>query len=96
MPTIIAIQSRLRIGLCLCWLSPQRRTFKEDIQAAECLVRVNRVGLTVRRSLPVYPDERTFSDANGMSQRCHFRTHALQQRAMHSRAGGESVYTTNR
>jgi hypothetical protein len=31
---------------------------------------VNRVVLTARRSLPVYPDERTYSEPVGMSQRC--------------------------
>src|SRR5215216_4677830 len=30
---------------------------------------VNRVVLTARRSLPVFPDKQTFSDADGMSQR---------------------------
>ncbi len=33
-------------------------------------LRVNRVVLTVRCSLPVYPDERTSSEPVGMSQRC--------------------------
>ena len=33
----------------------------------------------VCRPLPVYPDEQTFSGSVGMSQRCHFRTHAVQQ-----------------
>jgi hypothetical protein len=40
---------------------------------------VNRVILTARASLPVYPDKQTFSDSVGMSQRSHQRTHALQQ-----------------
>jgi hypothetical protein len=31
---------------------------------------VNRVNLTERRPLPVLPDERTFSETVGMSQRC--------------------------
>jgi hypothetical protein len=31
---------------------------------------VNRVVLTVRRSLPVYPDTQTFSESVGMSQTC--------------------------
>src|SRR5216684_8675867 len=38
-----------------------------------CPSRVNRVVLTVRCSLPVYPDERTSSEPVGMSQRCHKR-----------------------
>jgi hypothetical protein len=29
--------------------------------------------LTFGRSLPVYPDERTFSESVGMSQKCHER-----------------------
>ena len=44
-----------------------------------CPSRVNRVVLTVRCSLPVYPDERTSSEPVGMSQRCHKPTHAPQQ-----------------
>ena len=35
------------------------------------LLWVNRVVLTARRSLPVYPDERTYSEPVRMSQRCH-------------------------
>jgi hypothetical protein len=31
---------------------------------------VNRVILTMRRPLPVYPDKQTFSASIGMSQRC--------------------------
>jgi hypothetical protein len=30
----------------------------------------NRVTLTKRRSLPLYPDKQTFSESVGMSQRC--------------------------
>jgi hypothetical protein len=33
---------------------------------------VNRVTLTARRSLPVFPDERTFSGSVGMSERCRY------------------------
>ena len=33
-----------------------------------------RVGLTVRPSLPVYPDNQTFSESDGMSQRCQEAT----------------------
>jgi hypothetical protein len=35
---------------------------------------VNRNGLTVRRSLPVYPEKQTFSEPVGMSQRCQVAT----------------------
>jgi hypothetical protein len=35
-----------------------------------------RVILIVRRPLPVLPDERTFSESVGMSQRCQFRKSA--------------------
>jgi hypothetical protein len=35
--------------------------------------------LTVGPSLPVYPDQQTFSDADRMSRRCHLQTHAPQQ-----------------
>jgi predicted ester cyclase len=34
--------------------------------------------LTVGRPLPVYPDEQTFSEPVGMSQRCHFRTFSFE------------------
>ena len=32
---------------------------------------VNRVVLTVQRSLPVFPEKQTFSVSVGMSQKCH-------------------------
>jgi hypothetical protein len=32
---------------------------------------VNRVVLTVHRSLPVFPEKQTFSVSVGMSQKCH-------------------------
>jgi hypothetical protein len=38
---------------------------------------VNRVVLTVVRSLPVYPDKRTSSDRPGMSGWCQQRTKAV-------------------
>src|SRR3979409_1737334 len=40
--------------------------------------------LAVRRSLPVCPDEQTFSESIGMSQTCHERTHALTKHLPHS------------
>jgi hypothetical protein len=40
---------------------------------------VNHAILRVRRSLPIYPDERTFSVSVDMSQKCQFRTHAPQR-----------------
>src|SRR5882672_6400749 len=43
-------------------------------QPAQWPVWVKRVVLTVGCSLPVYPDERTYSESVGTSQRCHFRT----------------------
>lgn len=39
---------------------------------------VNRVVLTARPSLPVYPEQRTLSDRLGMSQRCHNGRRLLQ------------------
>src|SRR5712671_4755946 len=44
---------------------------------SSCVVRNGSVKsdvLTVSRSLPVYPDQRTFSEPVGMSQRCQHRT----------------------
>jgi hypothetical protein len=35
--------------------------------------RVKRIILTVRQSLPVFPDKRTISEPVGMSQTCHNR-----------------------
>jgi hypothetical protein len=44
---------------------------------------VNLVVLTVGQPLPVSPDERTSSELVGMSQRCHYRAHAVQQWRRH-------------
>jgi hypothetical protein len=38
--------------------------------------------LTGSRSLPIFPDQRTFLVSVGMSQRCHEETLALQQTAL--------------
>jgi len=47
----------------------------QSVQTGNFLpVRVKRVGLTVRRSLPVFPDKQTFSKSAGMSQRCQQAT----------------------
>jgi hypothetical protein len=48
-------------------------------KCSRCLNWVKSDVLTVSRLLPVYPDQRTFSEPVGMSQRCHKRTHAPQQ-----------------
>jgi hypothetical protein len=40
---------------------------------------VLRVDLSLGRSLPVYPDDRTSADRAGRSVSCHERTHASQQ-----------------
>jgi hypothetical protein len=40
----------------------------------ECLLWVRRVILTVRRSIPVYPDKRTIQEPVGTSHLCHKRT----------------------
>jgi hypothetical protein len=42
-------------------------------------LRVNRVGLTMRRSLPFFRYEQTSAATVGSSQRCHPRTHAPPQ-----------------
>ena len=44
---------------------------------ARCLSWVKSAVLTVDRSLPVYPDQRTFQERSGMSQRCQQRTRHL-------------------
>jgi hypothetical protein len=49
---------------------------------AKCLLRVViRVTLTLRRSLPVYPDKQTFLVSVGMSQKCQ-RTNPLRGSAL--------------
>ena len=35
--------------------------------------------LSFGRSLPLHPDEQTSLPSVGMSEKCHFRTHASQQ-----------------
>jgi hypothetical protein len=45
-----------------------------DSDRAARLIRVNRVTLTARRSLPVFSDQRTFSASFGMSQTCQQAT----------------------
>jgi hypothetical protein len=47
---------------------------------------VNRVALTLRRSLPVYPEKQTFSLSVGMSQRCQ-RTNPLPREGAAARSG---------
>jgi hypothetical protein len=56
------MKRRQRIGLYLCWVSLQLRTFKEEIQAAEWLpwVLLDRLGL----STPCHSD-RTVDIAGG-------------------------------
>src|SRR5229473_2503190 len=53
-------------------LTPARQNLLQ--RTAGPYIWVNRVVLTVRCSLPVYPDERTSSEPVGMSQRCQQRT----------------------
>ena len=49
------------------------RTVGPDGAASQCEpLRVKRVILTVRRSLPVFHHQQTFSESVGMSQRCQF------------------------
>ncbi len=65
--------------LRLCKRSTLRRAARENLypfgsrkrDQARCRLRVNRVILTLRRRLPVYPDKQTFSEPAGMSQTCH-------------------------
>jgi hypothetical protein len=49
--------------------------------AGRCLKWVNLVVLAEHGSLPVFPDERTFSDTVGMSQMCQQRTSSDAQEA---------------
>src|SRR5258706_15027975 len=53
-------------------LTPHKR------DQVRCLSWVIRVGLTLRCSLPVFPNKQTFSRSVGMSQRCQKRTHARE------------------
>jgi hypothetical protein len=43
------------------------------LTVGRCLKWVKSDGLAVGQSLPVYPYQQTFSDADGMSQRCQLR-----------------------
>jgi hypothetical protein len=45
----------------------------------ECHLWVKSAILTVGQPLPVYADQRTFSESVGMSQTCHERSRAQQQ-----------------
>ncbi len=56
-------------------LVPRRKVYRVGLPRW-----VNLVVLTVRRSLPVYPNKQTISESVGMSQRCQDRTHASQQK----------------
>jgi NikR C terminal nickel binding domain len=55
---------------------PPKAYLTIETPTVACLSRVNRVVVTVRRSLPVRPQLRTFSAPVGTSQMCHFWTHA--------------------
>jgi hypothetical protein len=65
------------------WITPGCVQFLENKKRFHTAW-VKRVILIVRRSLPVFPDKRTFSESDGMSQRCHIRTHAPQQSVLYS------------
>jgi hypothetical protein len=54
-----------------------------DVRLGPCPSRVIRVVLTARRSLPVYPNKRTFLGSVGMSQRC--RTWGMASGAVRAR-----------
>jgi len=63
----------------LPWASKDARTSPTSSSLRGPL-RVKRVTLTARRSLPVFPCEQTSAVSVGMSQRCHKQTNALQQK----------------
>jgi hypothetical protein len=54
-----------------CQGSP-RHQFSCEIKTKRPVEVVNRVTLAVRRPLPLFPDQRTFSESVGTSQRCTF------------------------
>jgi hypothetical protein len=64
--------------------SGQKSTWRDFCSASiyrdvgPCPVRVIRAVLTVDRSLPVYPEQRTSSDRPGMSQTCHRQAHSCR------------------
>jgi hypothetical protein len=49
---------------------PQGPPVQRPRRAHQCLRWVNRVVLTVRRPLPLHPDNRTYAEQIGMSQTC--------------------------
>jgi hypothetical protein len=82
--TFHSSQGRLRGGLRQVrpWMSPRNRCApkKRIFGSIGLPVWVNRVVLTPCQPLPVFLRQRTSSDRHGMSQRCHKRTHAPQQK----------------
>ncbi len=54
-------------------------------------LRLIHAGLTVRQSLPVYPNQQTFSESVGMSQRCQKRKHWIGQ--LYLRLASWAVFT---
>src|SRR6266404_5182016 len=55
-------------------LNPRVSDYAIKVQAVECPVRVKRVGLTVRCSLPVYPQLRTCRCTVPTDAMCQYRT----------------------
>src|SRR5258706_15420192 len=69
---IVAVQTITLIG-------PEKRIWRTKLGGWCRPFRVNRVTLSVRRSLPVYPRKRTSTDRPVWSVSCQQETHAPQQ-----------------
>ena len=75
------IYVNVRVGSFAAYLikadAPVCLLFLQPVGRSPMSTWVNRVTLTVRRLLPVFPDKRTFPESLGMSQRCQNRTHSV-------------------
>src|SRR5258708_28767314 len=67
-------------NISTCSIAPSKRArMLPGLDQSRCLMWVKSAVLTAGLSLPVYPEQRTFSESVGMSQRCQQETHALQK-----------------
>jgi hypothetical protein len=72
-PRLLAPRATARLLLAPRWRLGRHSRAARSRQST-CRLWVKRVVLTLRQSLPVYPDKQTFSHAVGMSQNCHHLT----------------------
>jgi hypothetical protein len=61
----------LRQNVAEATASRTQLNFNPNYFFGRCLIRVIRVGWTMRRLFPVFPNQQTSATPVGMSQRCH-------------------------